>query len=74
MLECTFDMDFNDDQEAEMRCGEKTGSQQSPLTQAVDRELEAAIEYKIATYGVDGVELILDLVHVAVRRRLREAA
>jgi hypothetical protein len=36
----------------------------------VDRELQAAIEYKIATSGVAGVERILEFVDKAVRRHL----
>jgi len=35
---------------------------------AVDRELQAAIEYKIAVSGIRGVERILEFVEVAVRR------
>lgn len=41
---------------------------------SIDRELEAAIEYKIAADGADGVALILDLVNVAVRRRMPSRA
>jgi hypothetical protein len=36
----------------------------------VDRELQAAIEYKIATSGVHGVERILEFVDHAVRRHI----
>ena len=37
----------------------------------MDNELQAAIEYKIATCGVDGAETVLDLLNVALRRLLR---
>lgn len=36
---------------------------------AVDRELEAAIEYKLAVSGFAGVAEIVELVNRAVRRR-----
>lgn len=35
---------------------------------AADRELQAAIEYKIALDGVAGVERILEYVHLALSR------
>ncbi len=34
----------------------------------IDRELEAAIEYKIASCGVAGVERIIDFMNIALRR------
>ena len=37
----------------------------------IDRELQAAIEYKIAVSGVGGAELVLDLLNDALRRRNR---
>ena len=37
----------------------------------MDNELQAAIEYKIATCGVHGAETVLDLLNVALRRLLR---
>ncbi len=36
----------------------------------IDRELEAAIEYKIASCGIAGVERIIDFVNIALRRHL----
>ncbi|MEM7693700.1 MAG: hypothetical protein AAF318_04565 [Pseudomonadota bacterium] len=35
---------------------------------AIDRELQAAIEYKIASAGVGGAELVLDLLNHALKR------
>ncbi|MCF3934729.1 hypothetical protein L1787_15105 [Acuticoccus sp. M5D2P5] len=43
------------------------------LELAIDRELEAAIEYKIASCGLAGVERIFDFVNCALRRRIGEA-
>ncbi|MEO1103097.1 MAG: hypothetical protein AAFW98_05115, partial [Pseudomonadota bacterium] len=36
----------------------------------IDSELQAAIEYKIASTGVAGAETVLDLLNVALRRHM----
>ncbi|WP_146619999.1 hypothetical protein [Acuticoccus sediminis] len=38
------------------------------MTAEIDSELQAAIEYKIATSGVGGVETVLRLLNEALRR------
>ncbi|WMS41172.1 hypothetical protein RDV64_13895 [Acuticoccus sp. MNP-M23] len=40
------------------------------LTAEIDRELQAAIEYKIAMDGTAGAERVLDYLNQALRRRL----
>lgn len=37
---------------------------------AIDSELQAAIEYKIAVNGTDGIATVLELLETAVRRHL----
>ena len=44
------------------------------LEHAVDRELEAAIEYKLAVSGLAGVADVLELLDRIVRRRYTGAA
>lgn len=44
-------------------------AEEPAVRRTVDRELQAAIEYKIATDGIDGVAVILDFVNAAIRRR-----
>lgn len=41
------------------------------LTDAIDRELEAAIEYKICTAGVGGAATVLEFLDRAMRRHAR---
>lgn len=38
---------------------------------SIDRELQAAIEYKIAACGVAGADTVLALLDIALRRLLR---
>lgn len=50
--------------------GDPEGGTEDPAF-SVDRELQAAIEYKIALSGIGGVERILEFVAIAIRRQGR---
>lgn len=58
------------DQETSALRDDTPGDAAIDVALAVDRELEAAIEYKIAICGLGGVETILDFVNSAIRRRM----